>query len=682
MTRTPHVKIRCQLAQPSAHTQSHACVERRYCEAFVELCGSGVPQKMPYIGHFKIRRECRKEDELPKFERPVHETQENAQKQDNAGKEVEEHEVSHVRNDGRPSRTNAGRGVERLEMTFDGKTYGTMTDRQFTMIQEKMKGDEKVRNGTLLHKVVNAIFAQVPARQALKHHRETAIAAAIKEFTQLAFGAFPGKPAVEAIHASTLSDKEKKEALSAVNLVQYKDDGRVKWRTCANGSDQRKYLSEDESVSSPTMSTEAMIGTLVIDVFEERDIAIFDIPGAYLHAKMPEEDKVILKLAGIYVDIMCEACPEFKKFVTIENGQKVLYMNVLRAIYGCLKSGLLWYDLYSTTLKKEGYILNRYDRCIANKMIRGKQCTMGWYVDDNKLSHVDSNVVAQELEMISKHFGDIKISRGKEHRFLGMDLKITDLIAISMKDRILEAIEMIDDVRYIGATSLHDLYTWIDASYGVHPNMRGHTGGVMSMGIGVLHARSSKQKINVKSTTECEIVGTSEYCPYTIWKLMFLEDQGYPLRRNILFQDNKSSIKMEKNGRNSCTENSRHIHTRYFFVKDRVDKGEIVVEYCPIELMLADYFTKPLTGALFHKFRNIIMGYVPITEILKEIELSSIKERVRDRVIEENEKNKEEKANLAEKREGSKVVTFADVVNGKGKGRNSGRELKGSYIKN
>ena len=51
-------------------------------------------------------------------------------------------------------------------------------------------------------------------------------------------------------------------------------------------------------------------------------------------------------------------------------------------------------------------------------------------------------------------------------------------------------------------------------------------------------------------------------------------------------------------------------------------------------------------------------------------------------MIEENEKNKEEKANLAEKREGSKVVTFADVVNGKGKGRNSGRELKGSYIKN
>ena len=120
--------------------------------------------------------------------------------------------------------------------------------------------------------------------------------------------------------------------------------------------------------------------------------------------------------------------------------------------------------------------------------------------------------------------------------------------------------QTIDDPRIIGATSLEDLFTWVDASYGVHNNMRGQTGGCMSMGWGVMHGRSSKQKINTKSTTESELVGVGEYLPYNIWAILFLEMQGYKILQNILFQDNKSAILMEMNGRNSCTGNSGHIN--------------------------------------------------------------------------------------------------------------------------
>ena len=66
---------------------------------------------------------------------------------------------------------------------------------------------------------------------------------------------------------------------------------------------------------------------------------------------------------------------------------------------------------------------------------------------------------------------------------------------------------------------------------------------------------------------------------------------------------------MEKNGQNSCTGNSRHIHIRYFFVKDIIDKGEMKVENCPTHLMLADFFTKPLMGELLRKLRDVIMRY-------------------------------------------------------------------------
>ena len=60
----------------------------------------------------------------------------------------------------------------------------------------------------------------------------------------------------------------------------------------------------------------------------------------------------------------------------------------------------------STTLKDLGFIINPYDRCMANKMINGKQCTIVWYVDDNKISHVDKNVVTDILEKLKGHFGN------------------------------------------------------------------------------------------------------------------------------------------------------------------------------------------------------------------------------------------------------------------------------------
>ena len=69
----------------------------------------------------------------------------------------------------------------------------------------------------------------------------------------------------------------------------------------------------------------------------------------------------------------------------------------------------------------------------------------------------------------------------------------------------------------------------------------------MSLGFGLIHGKSSKQKINVKSSTEAELVGNSEYIPYNIWVVMFLEEQGYELKDNVVYQDNESTIKMMKN---------------------------------------------------------------------------------------------------------------------------------------
>jgi len=94
----------------------------------------------------------------------------------------------------------------------------------------------------------------------------------------------------------------------------------------------------------------------------------------------------------------------------------------------------------------------------------------------------------------------------------------------------------IDDVRVIGATSLTQILTWIDASFAVHNDMKSHTGGCTSMGIGLVHQKNSTQKSNSKSSCESEIIGVSEYLPYNLWFLMFLEAQGYGIGSNLIFQ--------------------------------------------------------------------------------------------------------------------------------------------------
>ena len=74
-----------------------------------------------------------------------------------------------------------------------------------------------------------------------------------------------------------------------------------------------------------------------------------------------------------------------------------------------------------------------------------------------------------------------------------------------------------EDKRVMGINDITTMNTYIDASYGVHPNMRGHTGRTTTLGKEIIHYKSSKQKIKVKSSAECKLVGLSKYIPYSLW---------------------------------------------------------------------------------------------------------------------------------------------------------------------
>jgi hypothetical protein len=122
---------------------------------------------------------------------------------------------------------------------------------------------------------------------------------------------------------------------------------------------------------------------------------------------------------------------------------------------------------------------------------------------------------------------------------------------------------------------------------------------------------STKQKLNTRSSTETEIVGSDDFMLAICSTRYFMKAQGYGVKNNILFQDNKSSIILEKNGKASSSKQTKHINIRYFFITDRVKNEEVSVVWCPTGDTTGDFATKPLQGALFRKFRDQIMGVTP-----------------------------------------------------------------------
>jgi hypothetical protein len=163
----------------------------------------------------------------------------------------------------------------------------------------------------------------------------------------------------------------------------------------------------------------------------------------------------------------------------------------------------------------------------------------------------------------------------------------------------------------LGATSVGVLHWYVDASFAVHPNMRSHSSGALTLGHGFPISSSGKQKLNTRSSTESELVGVDGMMSLIIWSRNFLIARGYVVVDNILHQNNRSAILLEQNCKMSSGKHTKHISIRYFFVTDRVKAGEISPEWCPTGEMIADFLTKTLQGAMFRKFRDLLMGVVP-----------------------------------------------------------------------
>ena len=222
------------------------------------------------------------------------------------------------------------------------------------------------------------------------------------------------------IHKKCLTQEQRKEALAYLMFLKRKRCGKIKGRGSADGRKQRSYITKEDS-TAPTVSTEAVFLTAVIDTMEGRNVVVLDVPRAYMQAKIDE--LVHVRFTRAMVTLLLEIDHDiYKDFVVVEKAEQVMYMELLKALYGTLRATrLFWQKLSKQLIDEWGFVPNKYDDCVVNKIINGQQMTVVWHVDDLKVSHVDGAEGEKFVRQMEKTFGKdtpLTVSRGQVHDYL------------------------------------------------------------------------------------------------------------------------------------------------------------------------------------------------------------------------------------------------------------------------
>ena len=144
---------------------------------------------------------------------------------------------------------------------------------------------------------------------------------------------------------------------------------------------------------------------LLPQLCKEREVVTIDIPGAFLHGT--NEDYVIMRMNGTLAELMAKTDPKlYRKYLSNEKRKKVLYLRLKKALYGMMKSALLFYKKLILELIGMGFIINPYDPCIANKMVNENQMTLRWHVNDLMISHRNMSDINAFLASLKDIYGN------------------------------------------------------------------------------------------------------------------------------------------------------------------------------------------------------------------------------------------------------------------------------------
>lgn len=179
---------------------------------------------------------------------------------------------------------------------------------------------------------------------------------------------------------------------------------------------------------------------------------------------------------------------------------------------------------------------------------------------------------------------------------------------------LLRVFEYINDNPDMGLHFKPDSITliyWIDASYNLHLDSRGHTGIVVTVGENnaPIFVKSQKQRLHTRSSTEAELVATDEGVLHLLWLILVFDFLGYPQRPVRVFQDNKSTMRVCQTGQ-SKSGRLKHMVVRYDFLHGQQEAQNITFQYIKTADMLADILSKPVDKNTFIRLRKKLLNII------------------------------------------------------------------------
>jgi hypothetical protein len=576
---------------------------------------------------------------------------------------------------------------------IDGLSGILLTDSNPTSFDQSMSRHLMTRKNWL-HK--DFAFT-ISVKAAIREHGEAGMTVMEAELRQ-----FVTKKMLHPVLMGGLSRAQRMRIIPSKMFLKEKffPDGtfdKMKARLVAGGHRQDRTLYGDDDTTAPTAAHSSVMSVAAIAACENRSVAVCDIGGAFLNAKMPSGGvKVLVRVDKLLSAILCRLYPD--QYLPYRTDQGELVVELDKAMYGCVESARLWYNTIRATLVTDmGFVENPYDPCVFNRdNAEHVQCTIVLHVDDMLITCADPDTVEAVIKEVMNRYPESKYTLGPKVPYLGMDLDFTvpgecritmdgmidDILAkcgvdgiastpateelfnvnpacpeTTLQDRdwfhqqtakmlyvskrvrpeCLTTVAFLatrvtksdmDDLaklkrllKYLRSTAGRGIClrpgvigtqvrAYIDAAYGVHVDGKSHTGCAITIGdSGPVFVKSGKQSIVTKSSTEAELVATSDSAGQAFHVRNFVIAQSHADKPAELLQDNLSCMALLAKGKSTAMR-TRHIQIRYFWITDRVKMGEGVLTHLSTELMgPANILTKPLQGAQFLTERRALTNW-------------------------------------------------------------------------
>eukprot|EP00253_Pinus_taeda_P028449 PITA_28449 len=381
---------------------------------------------------------------------------------------------------------------------------------------------------------------------------------------------------------------------------------RHKARLVVKGYKQQQGKDYDETFA-PVARMETVRTVLSIATQHKWKICQMDVKSSFLNGVLKEE-------------VYDEQPPGYEV-----EGQEHKVCKLKKALYGLKQAPRAWYS------RIDAYMIeNGFDKCDGEPTLYIKE-------NDEQQGSCDSNYSGVEIDQRRqrKDF-DPKLYKSIVGSLMYLTAtRLNIMHAVSLISRFMErpkethwqAAKRI--LRYVNGTKgFGILYSssesfmltgYTDSDWvGSVDDRKSTSGYVFHMGSGAISMASKKKPVVSLSTTEAEYVAATTKACQEIWLRRFLRDLCHEQEKcTTIYCDNSSAITLSKNY--VFHKRTKHIDTKFHFIRELVNNGEIVLQHYRTEDQLADILTKPSGRKSFDHFRKCLnMKKNPAVEIKGE----------------------------------------------------------------